>query len=287
MKVCPRCDARFEGPGWACNSCSWSAPLHETVHVIASGGAAGFASEFFDALPDLEQGHFWFDNRNALIVWAVRRYFPEARTFLEVGCGTGQVTGALLAALPHLRFTASEAFLEGLLVARSKARGAELVQAVVERLPWEAEFDLVGAFDVLEHVTDHVAAAHQIARAIKPGGGVIVTVPQHRWLWSPLDDYSRHQRRYTRGELVSLLEGAGFAIERVSSFVSLLLPVLLASRLAQQGRPVDAAREYRIGPVTNGLGAAALKVERGLIRAGLSFPAGGSLLAVARRQRHT
>ena len=284
MKICPVCSARFRSPSWICPSCSWEAPRHRTINIVMSEDAVpGFASEFFEALPTLEEGHFWFTGRNALIASAVRRYFPEARTFLEVGCGTGQVTGALQRACPALSFTASEAFREGLMAAERKAPDAELVQADVQRLPWEEEFDVVGAFDVLEHIADDAGAIAQIVRAVNPGGGVIVTVPQHPWLWSPLDDYSHHERRYTRAALVTLLAEAGLQAERVTSFVSLLLPVLLASRLMQRRRPVDPHGEYRISPLANRIGGIAMNVERALIRTGFSFPAGGSLLAIARR----
>ena len=239
--------------------------------------------QFFDALDALEEGHFWFNGRNALIASAVGRHFPQARTFLEVGCGTAQVTGALQRACPTLSFTASEVLREGLVVAERKAPGVELVQADVHDLPWEDEFDIVGAFDVLEHVADHAAAARQLAKVVKPGGGVIVTVPQHQWLWSPLDDYSHHQRRYSRTALAALLTGAGLRVERVTSFVSLLLPVLIASRLAQRRRPVDPHGEYQLSRLGNWVGNRMMSAERALIRAGVSLPAGGSLLAIARR----
>jgi SAM-dependent methyltransferase len=251
--------------------------------VTSVESVAGFKSDFFEALPTLEEGHFWFHGRNALVAWAVRRYFPQARTFLEVGCGTAHVTGALQRAYPTLSFTASEPLREGLLVAERKAPGAELVQTDIHALPWEDEFDVAGAFDVLEHVEDHVGAARQLANVVRPGGGVIVTVPQHAWLWSPLDDYSQHRRRYSRQALVAALTEAGLRVERVTSFVSLLLPVLIASRLKQRRRFMDPHEEYRVGSLTNRAGIAAMTVERSLIRAGLSLPSGGSLMAIARR----
>ena len=283
MKVCPACDARFDS-AWVCPRCGWQAQRHRTIQIVTSNGSVpGFASEFFDALPTLEEGHFWFTARNALIGWAISRYFPQARTFLEVGCGTGQVTGALKRTHSNLSFTASEAILEGLLIAERKAPGVELVQADARRLPWDEEFDIVGAFDVLEHIADHAGAVREMTRSIRPGGGVIVTVPQHRWLWSPLDEYSRHERRYTKGELVALLERSGLRVQRITSFVSLLLPMLLASRLSQRGRPVHPDSEFRLSSRVNGVGDMAMRIERALIRAGVSFPLGGSLLAVARR----
>ena len=243
----------------------------------------GFSATSFEPLAALEDHHFWFKARNALITWAVSRYFPGARAILDVGCGNGQVSRALQRAFPNLRLTACEAFPEGLAIAARKVPTAELVQADIRDLPWSEEFDVVGAFDVLEHVTDDAAALRQMVRATRPHGGVIVTVPQHQWLWSPIDDYSRHVRRYSRVELRSRLEAAGLRVERITSFVSVLLPLLLVSRISKRGEPVDPMAEFNLSPFANAGGAALMAVERLMIRAGVPLPAGGSLLAVGRR----
>ena len=112
----------------------------------------------------------------------------------------------------------------------------------------------------------------------------MVTVPQHQWLWSPIDDYSGHQRRYTRPQLLALARAAGLDVVRVTSFVSLLLPALLASRLLQWRTEVEPLREFRISGRANGVGRTLMAIERALIRIGLSLPVGGSLMLVARRR---
>jgi SAM-dependent methyltransferase len=243
----------------------------------------GYDAAHFERLAARETTHFWFVSRNALLVWAIRKYFPEARTFLEAGCGTGQVAMALQRAIPTLQLTAAEAFIEGLEIASRRVPGAELVQADVRNLPFEAEFDVVGAFDVLEHVRDDAAAMRELAKAVRPGGGVLVTVPQHDFLWSAVDERAGHTRRYSSNSLKALMSSCGLTLERTTSFVSLLLPAMLASRLTQRGSTSHG--ELYVKPMTNRIGRWVMTIERAMIRAGVSLPFGGSLLAVARRAR--
>jgi hypothetical protein len=125
-------------------------------------------------------------------------------------------------------------------------------------------------------------------QACKSGGGVALTVPQHRWLWSRMDDFAHHKRRYTRDELVRKLQRAGFKVEYGTSFISLLLPLMLAARLLR--KPAGTAMEDQmdaaglsIGRLANAAMGGVMAVERVLIRLGLRFPFGGSLLVIARK----
>jgi hypothetical protein len=117
--------------------------------------------------------------------------------------------------------------------------------------------------------------------AVKPGGGVLITVPQHPWLSSEVDEFSRHRRRYTRSALRDKLEAAGFEVVRMTSFVATALPILWISR--QLPRKFDPAREMRISPVANAIMGSLLALEHRIIAAGISLPAGTSLVAIARR----
>ena len=123
-----------------------------------------------------------------------------------------------------------------------------------------------------------------VFNATRPGGGLLVTVPQQRYLWSASDEHAMHQRRYSRGELRRKVESAGFQIERITSFNSLLFPLMVWSRM-QQKRDQDFQpwRELEISPTLNRILESILKLERLLIEKGLSFPVGGSLLLIGRR----
>jgi len=243
----------------------------------------GYDPDHFAALFAVEDRHFWFGARNKLIVWAFRRFFPDARTFLEVGCGTGQVLRALAQEMPSLQMTGLEASFDGLRFVIERVPRLDAIQAAATALPYESEFDVAGAFDVLEHIPDDAAAMSEIARSVKPGGGVLLTVPQHPRLWSSLDRYSGHQRRYTRRALISRVRSAGLDVLFATSFVSFLLPALLLSRMTEQSEVVDPLREFRISPAVNTFGRITMAVERRFIVSGVSLPAGGSLLLVARR----
>ena len=152
-------------------------------------------------------------------------------------------------------------------------------------IPFVYEFDVMGAFDVLEHIEEDQVVLGQMHRAIRPGGGILLTVPQHDFLWSRMDEHSYHVRRYAAQELVDKVSAAGFRLERITSFVSLLLPLLMASRARQL--PVngeyDPLAELRIGGLANALLEKIMAAERMAIRAGLDFPFGGSLLIVAKK----
>jgi SAM-dependent methyltransferase len=246
---------------------------------------SGFSSEYFARLAEMEPGHFWFESRNRLIAWALEKYFAGMRSILEIGCGTGFVLTALGKRFPNARLAGSEVFREGLNFAANRLPGTELMQMDAREIPFTAEFDVIGAFDVIEHIEEDRDVLRQMYRAVKPGGGIIITVPQHPWLWSGVDDYSYHKRRYTRSELTDKVQQAGFRILRVTSFITLLLPVLMASRARyKRTERFDSDSEVRIGSTLNRALTAVLSVERGLIRAGVPMPAGGSLLLVGRRE---
>ena len=286
MKVCFACTHRFTAAEWRCPRCNWTAEIRDGVRVLmpAAADGAGFDAGFFDQVDKAEREHFWFHGRMALIEYVLDRFFPRADTFLDVGSGTGHVVAGVRQRRPSMRVTAAEAFLDGLRLTAQRAAGVELIQTDALHLPYDAEFDVVGALDVIEHIADDGAAIREMVRAARPDGGLILTVPQHRFLWSPFDDYVHHHRRYSRAELVRLLEGAGCEVVFATSFVSLLLPAMFLARMVRRARPDDPLSEFRVSEWMNRVGRTLLTAERWMIRRGVSFPAGGSLLVVARRR---
>lgn len=288
MKLCLACGQRFEADDWRCPSCGQAPDLrhgHYSFTPDLAESSDGFDAEYFAPLARLEAGHFWFRSRNRLLIWVLRRYFPHANSVLEIGCGTGFVLAGIQREFPDLLLSGSELFSEGLSHARKRLPGVTLLQMDARHIPFESEYDVIGAFDVLEHIEDDETVLVQMCRATKPGGGMILTVPQHRFLWSVVDEYSFHQRRYSRRELVAKVERAGLEIVRTTSFVSFLLPLMMLSRVKRRKAEADfdPAAELEVNPILNVLLEGVLGVERALIRKGFSLPAGGSLLLVAKR----
>ena len=265
--------------------------MRDGVRVLipeARRAVHGYDPRAFDELTEVESGSFWFEARNELVTWALERYFPHARNMIELGCGTGFVLAGIKEVRPELQLTGSDPFLQGLAVARSRLEGVELEQIDATRIPYEGEFDVAGAFDVIEHIEDDRAALRELHRALRPGGGAIITVPQHRWLWGQWDEAARHVRRYARRELVAKVRAAGFSVALATSFVSLLLPLMAASRLRRRysGRERDRSELRPARPVNAAL-SRVMRMEATLIRRGCRLPAGGSLLVVARKSPAT
>ena len=289
MKKCLTCSATFPSPNSCCPACG-SGPevqgdfLAYAPALTKEGG--GFKATYFADLARLEAGNFWFRARNRLIIWALGTYCPEFRSFLEIGCGTGYVLSGIANACPGAQLHGSEIFTAGLAFAAGREPTINFMQMDGRHIPFVEEFDSIGAFDVLEHIAEDEQVLGQMHDALKPGGVILLTVPQHAWLWSPVDDYACHIRRYSAKEINTKVENAGFEILRSTSFVSSLLPAMFASRLVQKlstKKKVDPTAELRISPWLNGLFEKMLDAELAMIRKDINLPVGGSRLVVARK----
>lgn len=203
---------------------------------------------------------------------------------MEIGAGTGFVMRALRRAMPDARLCASDIHVEGLRFAAERLDGSvDLLQMDARQIPFREEFDVVCMFDVLEHIQDDEAILKELSLVVKPGGGIIVTVPQHMFLWGLFDESVFHKRRYGVHELEQKVQAAGFDVLFRTSFVSFLLPFLYASRLRSRWRGKhNIVDETEIHPALDRLFRKLLSAELALIRSGFRFPAGGSQLLVAR-----
>ncbi len=234
MKVCQRCQNRFQSSDWTCTQCGFIPNKPKGFAAFAeelSNDSGCFDPARMAMLYKVESGNFWFRARNHLILSSIPRFFPAAKTFLEVGCGTGFVLSGIRKAYPDLTMTGAELLDAGLEFASQRVPDAELIQMDARAMPFDQEFDLIGSFDVLEHINEDEQVLRQFNGALVDGGGLILTVPQHMWLWSQHDVDAHHCRRYSSAELAGKLQRNGFEIVFMSSFVSFLLPAFYLSRM--------------------------------------------------------
>jgi SAM-dependent methyltransferase len=249
----------------------------------------------YESLVAVEERHFWFKARNEAIVAAfesIRDRLEPGYRVLEVGCGTGNVLRALQRAAAGGSVIGMDLHLEGLRYARHRVSPALLVRGDAGRPPFSVRFEVVGLFDVLEHLEHDVDVLRSLKNLLAPGGFLLITVPADPRLWSYFDVGSRHKRRYRQAELEEKLRGAGYSVEYVTPYMSVLYPVLwLGRRLAGRlSRPATNARQawdiagadLRVRPVSGAALGYALHQEVRRVRRQKRLPFGASLLAIAR-----
>src|SRR5260221_12259838 len=103
---------------------------------------------------------------------------------MEIGCGTGYVLSALSDVLPKARIVGSEIYSNGFDYAARRLGGRpELFQMDARKIPFNAEFDLIAACDLLEHIDDDEGVLIEMHRALRPSRGLFFNLPQHPALW--------------------------------------------------------------------------------------------------------
>jgi len=289
MKVCLTCGQSFQQVSWLCPQCGHCPARIGKYLSFApelSESNEGFPADSHERLFQLESEHFWFRARNKLILWALAKYFPGAKSFLEIGCGNGFVLSGIRAEHAQMELSGSEIYGRTLRFAAKRVPDAELYQIDATRIPFRDHFDVIGAFDVLEHIRDDRLVLKEMRKVVKKeGGGIILTVPQHAFLWSVVDEFSCHFRRYSAKELRIKAEQARFRVLAMTSFMSFLLPLMFAVRWKNRKQSLntfDRESEFRLSGPINKMLEAILSVERATVAGGMRWPAGGSLLLVAR-----
>lgn len=246
-------------------------------------------AEFVDA----GEAHWWFDGRRRIVESVLRQAIaaqppPPAgteRQILEVGCGTGVM-------LPML---AEFGAVRGLEMFPDAIAACEAVYGdrfpidlgrIPDDLPSDASLDVVGAFDVIEHIDDDFGAVRAIHDALTPGGLFVLTVPAFPILWGVTDDLSHHVRRYRSARLHDALTAAGFEILRSTHFNTWLFPAAAVFRIGRRvipGTPKADQPDIAVTPASWDKALAHVFASERRVLRHVDLPVGVSILAVARR----
>ena len=232
----------------------------------------------------VDEHHWWYRGRRRVIRAELDRLpLPAAARVLDAGCGSGRTMQELV---DYGEVSGIELNTDAAALARNRALGDVRVGRL-EELPWEDQtFDLITCLDVIEHVPDDTAALSELHRVCRTGGWLLVTVPAYQALWSRHDEANHHYRRYSRAALRAAAASAGWQLQRMSSFNSLLLAPAAAVRLAQRrlGTHNGYTNDLDLGPAwLNDVLERPLALEASWLARGRTLPAGLSLLAVLRR----
>jgi SAM-dependent methyltransferase len=244
----------------------------------------------FDSLAAIEERHFWFKARSRVISTLARQMTADLAPgyrVLEVGCGTGYVLGGLEKACPRGCVIGMDVHTEGFRHARRRS-SCSLLQADVRTAPFTSAFDMIGVFDVLEHLPDDLTVLHQLHALLKPGGKLLVTVPAHPSMWSYFDEYSHHCRRYTLTDLKDKFRAVGYRTEYITEYMAAIFGLVFMGRKVARLSTSDktsvqklAAYDLKIVPVINDLLAWALSHEARWVARRRQIPFGASLVVIA------
>lgn len=240
------------------------------------------------------QNFFWSSSRNRLFKRIVYDHLkPKGKTkYLEIGCATGEFIRHIVEN-KNLDITGSEIYLKALVHAQKNFPGVNFIQYDITQGVIGEEFDLIVAFDVIEHIEDDATAISNINKMLGENGCLIITVPQHRFMWSNLDAILHHKRRYSRRELVTKLQENGFDIRYATSFLFVLFPLMLISRFLDKSRSRtqpdksdDSALKKRVHfpAFLNRIFDYFMRIDEFFIRMGISLPFGGTLVVIARKR---
>lgn len=228
----------------------------------------------FQRLKKAEQDYFWFNVRRKWILDVIKTFISPPARFLEVGCGTGNVSNYLTQ--KGYLVTGCEFYPEAINIAW---KGFPIVHGDANNLPFkDNRYDIVGLFDVIEHFEDDISILKEAIRVVKQRGIVVITVPASEELWSSVDDRSLHKRRYTKERLLKIFSELGLNTLLIQyMFMSLYMPMKYLRR-----KEKEPDNHFRINRIVNTLLKGIFNMERIASRT-VPLPTGTSLIGIGQK----
>jgi SAM-dependent methyltransferase len=233
-----------------------------------------------------EATHFWFRGFRKFIAPVIADVAKgrAGLRLVDCGCGTGHNLQVLRPHGAAVGFDLSESGL-----VRARGRGAVVVRADITRIPLASgAFDVATSFDVLQCVEGDLDALREMARIVRPGGVLVITVAALEALRGDHSEVWHEVRRYTPASARRLVEAAGLTPVRVSFMFASLFPLMMSVRMVQRltrrlGRTVRTDSDIAVPSAPlNRLLTALVSAEAALVRR-VPMPIGSSLLVVARK----
>ena len=239
-------------------------------------------SSAYARIYEIEERLWWYRGRRRVCFNLLRRHLCQRSDLdiLDVGCGTGYNLHLLK---QFGRARGVDMSSEALEFCRRRGE-SDVTLHMAGELPFSAaSFDLLTAFDVIEHIEDDRAALAEFRRVLRPGGWMLIYTPALPWLYNEHDRIVHHKRRYRRAELREKILAAGYQLEHLAYVNGLVLPLVLLARGLAKLRSGESHQEMEIPhPWVNGLVTALCYSEEPLVRHDL-VPVGMTLVALARR----
>lgn len=230
----------------------------------------------------LEERHWWFCVRRRILLQELNRFLDASSPFQKV-LNIGAAGGSTSRLLQKFGKVVSLDLNSHLCQVTRQTTGTQTVQASLPQLPFsEGHFDIVCAFDTLEHVKDDIKAAREILRVTKSGGTIIITVPAVPSAWAKHDLVNQHFRRYSKKTLLALFPFA--TCIRITFFNFLLFPLIYLFRKTERLMPMRKKNDFEVtGPLLNKVLALIFLWELPLLKNTIPFPIGTSLFLLLKK----
>lgn len=224
--------------------------------------------------------YWWYRARTDLLQAVLAEHVGEPSRLLDVGSADGPSVG-------WLRGRGKQAALD--VDPRGLGPGGVCGSALA--LPFADEsFDVVAAFDVVEHCEPESLAIAEIARVLAPGGRLLMSVPAYQWAWSDFDEENGHYRRYTKGRAIRAVEAGGLTVLRATYAFASVFPLFAAERGARRLRrlvrsgaataPADVVSLPQVPPAVERVLMGLSRLDRAWLRS-RDLPFGSSVVIAA------